>query len=99
MAMSMEALLDPAGALARKEAWFDPRPGQRAMACAVEKALSEKHHLLVEAGTGVGKSLAYLLPAALWAVRNQKKVMIATHTKALQEQLIHHDLPRVKSIL
>ncbi len=69
------------------------------MAAAVYKAIGDKRHLVVEAGTGVGKSLAYLLPSALWAARAKKKIVVATHTKALQEQLVKKDLPVVKAIL
>ena len=69
------------------------------MAAAVYSAISEKRHLVVEAGTGVGKSIAYLLPSALWAARNKKKIVVATHTKALQEQLVKKDLPLVKAML
>ncbi|MFH0807444.1 MAG: DEAD/DEAH box helicase, partial [Elusimicrobiota bacterium] len=65
------------------------------MAAAVYNAVIEKKHLIVEAGTGVGKSLAYLLPSALWAVQNTKKIVVATYTKALQEQLTKKDLPIV----
>ena len=68
------------------------------MAQSVERALAEKHHLLVEAGTGVGKSFAYLLPAIDYAVRNKKKVVISTHTIALQEQLIEKDIPLIRSV-
>lgn len=69
------------------------------MASAVEKSLSEAKHLVVEAGTGIGKSLAYLLPSGLWAVQNKKKVIVATYTKALQEQLTKKDLPIVQAAL
>ncbi len=69
------------------------------MAAAVYKAIAERKHLVVEAGTGVGKSVAYLLPSALWAARGRKKIVVATHTKALQEQLVKHDLPVVKHML
>ncbi len=68
------------------------------MAAAVERAFTEKHHLLVEAGTGVGKSFAYLLPAIDFAVRNHKRVVISTHTIALQEQLIDKDIPLIQSV-
>lgn len=87
------------GAVARAIRNFEPREQQGQMADAVYKAVSGRTHLIVEAGTGVGKSLAYLLPAALWAVRNKKKVVVATHTKALQAQLVKKDLPVVKAIL
>jgi len=74
----------PAGPVAQALKNFEPRKQQEEMAAAVYNAITEKKHLIVEAGTGVGKSLAYLLPSALWAVQNKKKVVAATYTKALQ---------------
>src|SRR4051812_41007346 len=68
------------------------------MATAVEEAITQGHHLLVEAGTGVGKSFAYLLPAIDFAVRNKKRVVISTHTISLQEQLIDKDIPLLQSV-
>ena len=59
----------------------------------VTRALSENRHLLVEAGTGTGKSMAYLLPAALWALKNGQRVVISTNTINLQDQLINKDIP------
>lgn len=78
---------------------FEYRPQQREMAVAVAKALERGEHLIVEAGTGVGKSLAYLIPAILFAVRNGKKAVISTHTINLQEQLYEKDLPMLEQIL
>ncbi|MGB8342561.1 MAG: helicase C-terminal domain-containing protein [Chthoniobacterales bacterium] len=78
---------------------FEYRPEQQAMAAAVAQALEEERHLVVEAGTGVGKSLAYLIPATLFAVERKKKAIISTHTINLQEQLLHKDIPIVKKIL
>ncbi|HEY2714169.1 MAG TPA: helicase C-terminal domain-containing protein [Chthoniobacterales bacterium] len=78
---------------------FEYRPQQQAMAAAVAQALEEERHLVVEAGTGVGKSLAYLIPATLFAVEKKKKAIISTHTINLQEQLLHKDIPIVKKIL
>ena len=69
------------------------------MAVAVNRALTQGNHLLVEAGTGTGKSLAYLLPAALQAIRSGERVVISTDTIGLQEQLIEKDLPAVKELL
>ena len=89
----------PGAGLDRAIKNFEPRRQQEKMAAAVYKAVTENKHLVVEAGTGVGKSIAYLLPAALWAARDKKKVVVATHTKALQEQLVRHDLPVVKAML
>src|SRR5947209_2651660 len=68
------------------------------MAAAVERAFAEGHHLLVEAGTGVGKSFAYLLPAIDFAVKNKKRIVISTHTISLQEQLIEKDIPLIQSV-
>ena len=95
----LEALFGPDGGVARAIKGFEPRPEQAQMAAAVAKSLGETRHLIVEAGTGVGKSLGYLLPAALWAARNQKKVIVATHTKALQAQLVKKDLPVAQKVL
>src|SRR4029450_366867 len=78
---------------------FEFRPQQQAMAVAVAQALEEDRHLVVEAGTGVGKSLAYLVPAILFALEKKKKAIISTHTINLQEQLLHKDIPIVKKIL
>ncbi len=78
---------------------FEYRPQQQEMAVAVARALEEERHLVVEAGTGVGKSLAYLVPATLFALEQHKKAIISTHTINLQEQLIHKDIPILKKIL
>src|SRR5438128_7366074 len=78
---------------------FEFRPQQQEMAVAVARALEEDRHLVVEAGTGVGKSLAYLIPAILFALEQHKKAIISTHTINLQEQLIHKDIPILKKIL
>ncbi|MDD2806473.1 MAG: helicase C-terminal domain-containing protein [Elusimicrobiales bacterium] len=87
------------GAVSKAIKGFEPRAQQARMAEAVAYAVGEGEHLVVEAGTGVGKSLGYLIPAALWAARNQKKVVVATHTKALQAQLVKKDLLVVKAVL
>ncbi len=78
---------------------FEERPQQIAMGNAVAETINSGGRLMVEAGTGVGKSLAYLLPAALYAVANDKRVVISTNTINLQEQLIRKDLPLVKDAL
>ena len=96
---SVAAIFSPGGPVSAAIRNFEPRPQQARMAEAVYQAISGRSHLVVEAGTGVGKSLAYLIPAACWAARNKKKVIIATHTKALQAQLVKKDLPLVKAIL
>lgn len=78
---------------------FEERTEQREMAEAVRSVLSEGGHLMVEAGTGVGKSLAYLVPAALHALRNGERVVISTNTHQLQDQLLTKDIPALKKIL
>ena len=78
---------------------FEYRPEQQQMAMAVASALQNRQHLLVEAGTGVGKSFAYLIPAILFAVGRKKKAVISTHTINLQEQLVEKDLPVLKQVL
>ena len=78
---------------------FEYRPEQQAMAAAVARTLEEERHLVVEAGTGVGKSLAYLVPATLFALEQRKKAIVSTHTINLQEQLVQKDIPILKKIL
>lgn len=78
---------------------FEFRPQQQEMAAAVARALEEEGALLVEAGTGVGKSLAYLIPAVRFALEHNRKAVISTHTINLQEQLFHKDLPTVAKAL
>ena len=78
---------------------FEERPQQSDMAAIVKKSLETEGRFLIEAGTGVGKSLAYLLPAALFALKSGKHVVISTNTIALQEQIINKDLPAVREVL
>ena len=78
---------------------FEYRAEQQQMAVSVARTLEQGGHLVVEAGTGVGKSLAYLIPAALHAVRSKKKAIICTHTIALQEQLMYKDIPLVQKLV
>src|SRR5881397_1293853 len=85
--------------LLSKAANFEFRPQQQEMAAAVARALEEERHLVVEAGTGVGKSLAYLAPAILFALEQHKKAIVSTHTINLQEQLLYKDIPILKKIL
>lgn len=94
----VEAIFSPNGLLSRAKN-FEYRPQQQQMAVAVAQALVEKKCLVVEAGTGVGKSLAYLIPAILYAVTNRKKAIVSTHTINLQEQLTEKDLPMLERIL
>src|SRR6266446_7212112 len=78
---------------------FEYRPQQQEMAAAVARALEEERHLVVEAGTGIGKSLAYLVPAILFALGQNKKAIISTHTINLQEQLLYKDIPILQKVL
>src|SRR5580693_2485452 len=78
---------------------FEFRPQQQEMAVAVARALQDGQHLAVEAGTGVGKSLAYLIPSILFAVSRRKKAVVSTHTINLQEQLTEKDLPMLAGVL
>ena len=94
----VRAIFAPDGLLAKARN-FEYRPQQQEMAAAVAQTLEEERHLVVEAGTGVGKSLAYLVPATLFALEKKKKAIISTHTINLQEQLLHKDIPIVKKIL
>src|SRR5258706_11815392 len=77
------------GALSQWHPHFEFRPGQLEMAEAVEAALKDRRHLIVEAGTGTGKTLAYLVPALL----SGRRIIVSTGTKNLQEQLFFKDLP------
>jgi ATP-dependent DNA helicase DinG len=94
----IEKLFSPTGILSRASN-FEYRPQQQQMAVAIAKSLEDRKHLVVEAGTGVGKSLAYLAPAILFAVANKKKAVVSTHTINLQEQLTQKDLPMLEQIL
>jgi ATP-dependent DNA helicase DinG len=88
-------LLGPDGPFAHEVPGFAPRAAQQAMAAAVEEAIAERQLLIAEAGTGTGKTFAYLVPA----LASGRRVIVSTGTKALQDQLFHRDLPRVRSAL
>ena len=94
----VEAIFSPTGILSKAKN-FEFRPQQQEMAVAVARALQNREHLAVEAGTGVGKSIAYLIPAILFAVAQKKKAVVSTHTINLQEQLVEKDLPMLVQIL
>ena len=99
MPATLEDILGPQGAIARRlGASYEHRPQQLEMAEAVQGAFDSGHHLMVEAGTGVGKSFAYLTPAINYAVKTKKRVVISTHTISLQEQLIEKDIPLIRSV-
>ena len=92
---SLHEFFAPGGILARSPLPYEYRPGQLEMAKAVERALAERRHLIVEAGTGTGKTLAYLLPA----LRTGLRVIVSTGTKALQDQLYFRDIPFLETLL
>src|SRR5213080_5546242 len=93
--VSLYQFFSPGGVLSRNHPAYEFRRGQLQMAQAVEQALGEKRHLIVEAGTGTGKTLAYLLPS----IRSGKRVIISTGTKNLQEQLFYKDIPFLEQVL
>ncbi len=93
--MSVAELLGAEGPFAREIPGYAPRASQQTMAVAVEEAIAERQVLVAEAGTGTGKTFAYLVPALL----SGKRVIISTGTKTLQDQLFHRDLPQVRSVL
>jgi len=95
MTTTLEHVFAPGGPLARALPGFEARAGQVQMAQLIERGILEGVHTIVEAGTGVGKSLAYLVPA----IRSGKKVVLSTGTIALQEQLVRKDIPLVQAAL
>src|SRR5512133_3366110 len=98
--MSVASVLGPRGSIARMWPVFEVRRGQLDMAEAVADAVASPHHLMVEAGTGVGKSFAYLVPAIQAALADKDcRVVISTHTISLQEQLLRKDIPFLQSVM
>lgn len=95
----VENWLAPDGLIARRMPAFEPRPQQLEMAAAVAAAFENGGHLAVEAGTGVGKTFAYLVPAIDQVLRRRRRVVISTHTIALQEQLVQKDIAFLQSLL
>jgi ATP-dependent DNA helicase DinG len=95
----LDLFLRPGGGLSEQHPAFEDRPGQREMTRLVGRRYNRGGVGLVEAGTGTGKSVAYLLPAALWALRNQERTVVSTNTINLQEQLVGKDLPLLQSAL
>ncbi len=96
---TLHEFFSPSGILSKSSLAFEHRKGQYEMATAVESALNDKRHLIVEAGTGTGKTLAYLLPALRFARERQQRVILSTGTKNLQEQLYFKDVPFLESLL
>jgi ATP-dependent DNA helicase DinG len=95
----MQEIFGPNGLIAGAHAEYEFRPGQIQMAEAVMRAFEDRHHLIVEAGTGTGKTLAYLVPAVAAALGGRGRVIISTGTKNLQEQLMEKDIPFLQSVL
>ncbi|MGD8604372.1 MAG: helicase C-terminal domain-containing protein, partial [Anaerolineales bacterium] len=95
----LAALVEPSGPLSEWMEAYEHRPQQVTMLEAVARTLNEGRHLLVEAGTGIGKSMAYLIPSLQWAQQNGQRVVISTNTINLQDQLIHSDIPIINQAL
>jgi ATP-dependent DNA helicase DinG len=95
----MQSIFGPEGLIAKTHPEYEHRPGQIHMAEAVLRAFEQKHHLIVEAGTGTGKTLAYLVPAIAAACGSGARVVISTGTKNLQEQLMNKDIPFLQDVL
>ncbi len=93
------SILEYGGAFSKHFPKFEQRPEQVELLRAITHGISEGQHLLAEAGTGVGKSFAYLIPAALWSYQNGSRVVISTNTINLQDQLINKDIPDLQKIL
>jgi DNA polymerase-3 subunit epsilon/ATP-dependent DNA helicase DinG len=93
------AILEPGGPFHESFTGYEHRSEQVEMLRLTSQAISEGRHLLIEAGTGIGKSLAYLIPAAMWATKNQQRVVVSTNTINLQDQLISKDIPLLLDIL
>jgi len=92
-------MISPEGAIASKLGGYESRPEQLRMTEAVGTAFNRSQLALIEAGTGTGKSLSYLLSAIFWSVQNKQRVVVSTNTINLQEQLINKDLPFLRSVL
>ncbi|HUG41539.1 MAG TPA: helicase C-terminal domain-containing protein [Longimicrobiales bacterium] len=95
----IDGLLAPGGPVARAHGAYEDRPTQRDLAVAIASAYSEGGILVAEAGTGTGKSIAYLIPAVKWASRNRERTVVSTNTINLQEQLVTKDLPFLRKAL
>jgi DNA polymerase-3 subunit epsilon/ATP-dependent DNA helicase DinG len=92
-------MIQPGGNLSQLFDSFEYRPQQEEMLDAVVGAFNDGAHVMVEAGTGTGKSIAYLIPAAFWAIENGRRVVISTNTINLQDQLINKDVPELQKVL
>ncbi|MCK4437417.1 DEAD/DEAH box helicase [bacterium] len=97
--MRIDEIFEADGPIGKSLPHYELRPQQVEMAKAVEEATGKERHLIVEAGTGVGKSLAYLIPFIYWTTDEDRKVVVSTYTKALQEQLFKKDIPFLRETL
>src|SRR5260370_19576246 len=95
----MQKIFGPDGLISTAHPEYEHRPGQIQMAEAVVRAFEQKRHLIVEAGTGTGKTLAYLVPAIAAACGSRARIVISTRTKNLQEQLMDKDIPFLPAVL
>ena len=95
----LASYLQPGGLFARAFSGYEFRPQQLEMMRSVARAINGGEHLIVEAGTGVGKSLAYLLPAIVYSIKNGARVVVSTNTINLQEQLLNKDIPAIVKLL
>jgi ATP-dependent DNA helicase DinG len=95
----LDEVFNSEGLLSQKFPHYEFRSGQLEMANKVEEAFQASKHLAIEAGTGVGKSFAYLVPAIIFAHKNKTRVVVSTNTKNLQDQLFYKDLPQLKQML
>ena len=92
-------IISPAGPVAKKLSNYEHRPQQEEMLRVVARAFNQDELAVIEAGTGTGKTLAYLLPAIHWALRNKERCLVSTNTINLQEQIIYKDIPFLQSVL
>lgn len=97
--LNIEDFFAPGGAISRSVSGYERRQQQVEMACVVQKALLSRRHLVVEAGTGVGKSFAYLVPAIERACSDKSRIIVSTFTISLQEQLINKDIPCLDGVM
>ena len=95
---AIDRVFSERGKLADCHGAFEKRDQQLQMAREVTRSFNQGEHLMIEAGTGTGKSIAYLAPAALWALSNRQRVTVSTHTINLQDQLLKNDIPLVRAI-
>lgn len=96
---SVEEILGQGGSISSLLTEYEYRDEQLRMSKLIANGLNNSRHIMVEAGTGTGKSLAYLIPGILWAVRNKKRVVVSTNTINLQEQIFQKDIPFLQKVL